>query len=181
MIVVVDCVHFQSESEYGNGALVDGLQRLASLCSKLILLDRGWAPSIESAQIVPFPRYSRSRFNAADSILLEAMARSMKCDLLVSTGFTSPLSIPQILFWPSEIEAQPGRETDEKKLSWVYSHALVCSVPFVGTQMRDLPSRPIVDSLDDALELSAHSSDFYDRWARLRRIQDEIDPVIWGD
>jgi len=88
-------------------------------------LDRFNAPEFTRITKFPFPSYS-SKYNAADSALIEKICQFWSADIFLSTSYTSPLSTPSIAIVhdmiPEKFNVQVGASDLKEKEIWI-SHA----------------------------------------------------------
>lgn len=95
--LVVDCVFFQLNNTGIARVWRSVLEPLArSGDVELVLLDRGHAPAVEGALVVPFPEYSFA-YSAEDSMLIQKLCDHYGADVFTSTYYTSPLETPMVL------------------------------------------------------------------------------------
>ncbi|MBL8525656.1 MAG: glycosyltransferase family 4 protein [Betaproteobacteria bacterium] len=64
---------------------------------EVFILDRGDAPAVEGATLVPFPSRKLSEHSACDSALIQRMCDFHGIDIFTSTYYTTPLSTPMLL------------------------------------------------------------------------------------
>lgn len=97
MRLLVDGVFFQLASSGIARVWSSLLPRLVARGNlELFVLDRGGAPDVVGATMVPFPSY-RDRYTADDSLLLQKICDHFAIDVFTTTYYTSPLSIPMLL------------------------------------------------------------------------------------
>jgi glycosyltransferase involved in cell wall biosynthesis len=95
--LLVDCVFFQLNNTGIARVWRSVLERLArSGTVELVLLDRGHAPRVDGAVVVPFPEYSFA-YSADDSMLIQKLCDHYGADVFTSTYYTSPLGTPMVL------------------------------------------------------------------------------------
>ncbi|MFP1130190.1 glycosyltransferase family 4 protein [Asticcacaulis sp. W401b] len=92
----------------------------------LFMLDRGNAPLITGATVIPFPSYDLSRNTAADSVLIQKICDLYKIDVFSTTYYTTPLRTPSVLVVYDMIPELLGfdlsfRDWKEKKAAILYS------------------------------------------------------------
>lgn len=63
----------------------------------VLVLDRGGLPDIPGMQRIPFPTYTRERYNADDSALIQKVCDRYDVDVFTSTYYTTPLITPMFL------------------------------------------------------------------------------------
>lgn len=92
----------------------------------LFIMDRGNAPLIKEATIIPFPTYDLSKNTAADSILIQNICDQYNIDVFSSTYYTTPLRTPSALvvydMIPELLKFDLSfRDWKEKKNAIIYS------------------------------------------------------------
>lgn len=202
--LVVDGAAFQLGLSHAV-ALWESLLTPLARSLDLVLLDRGRAPAVPNATLVPFPSY-KSAFAAADSILLDQTCSHLGADTFVSTTYTTPLRIPMVLLVDDgegvgDRRAAP-RERQERELAIHYACERLCTGRTARDGLlREFPSlgpdavsvcdstsgHPLPDpnSIAESLLQSVarvtarheqHAYDeFFDEWDRLRRLQADVD------
>lgn len=179
----------------------DVLSELASRHS-LVILDRGNTPILSGAMRIPFPAYY-GKDTAADSALIQELCALYKAEVFVSTGYTSPLSTPSLLFLGDAPESVPeltdNRWAMEKELAIHFARSLVCASDRVRddlvaryprlrrSQIGVIEARRENERSTPAAEIErrllamrdAHQRGVYDaflaRWSELRTIQAAVD------
>lgn len=133
MALVVDGVFFQL-AQSGIARIWRALLPLLSqrLDMPVVLLDRGGInmtpPGVE---VVPFPTYKSSKFNPADSQLLEQVCQHYGAEVFVSTYYSTPLETPSLLMVYDMIPERmhfdmSAREWREKELAIAHARRHVC-------------------------------------------------------
>ena len=70
---------------------------IADTTLDILVLDRGGLPYITGIQRIPFPTYTRERYNADDSALIQKVCDHYAVDVFTSTYYTSPLTTPMFV------------------------------------------------------------------------------------
>ncbi len=131
MDIVVDGVFFQLAKSGIARVWRSVLPELARRPdTTLTLLDRGGCPDLPGVRRLQFPSYS-SKYNAADSALLEQFCRHLGADLFLSTYYTTPLATPSVALVYDMIPERLGfelgwRDWQEKELCLAHARRHVC-------------------------------------------------------
>lgn len=131
MNLLIDAVFFQFASN-GIARVWNSIleQVVQSENVNLFILDRGNAPKISGATMIPFPSYDLSRHSAADSFVIQDICDLYKIDVFSSTYYTTPVHTPSCLVVYDMIPELLGfdlshRDWKEKKVAILYSHAQI--------------------------------------------------------
>lgn len=157
MALVVDGVFFQL-AQTGIARLWRTILPLliARLEMPVVFLDRGGdTGEFSGAEVVPFPTY-KSKYNAADSELLEQVCRHYDAKVFMSTYYTTPLNTPSLLLVYDMIPERLGfdlsaRDWQEKEIAIAHARRHVC---ISGSTRRDLLD--IYPEIDPATTTVAH-------------------------
>ena len=157
-----------------------------------MLLDRGNLTIPDGIVAIQFPSYSPSRFNAADSLLIQKVCDQFEIDLFVSSTPT-PVRTPMLLLVLA-IELQPlisSRTAMELELAKAFASFAIFETEdclMAGLKHPRLSKKHIVDVCEigsfkpEALDTSdsvSQEPNFYNDWSRLRAMQADVDTVIW--
>jgi hypothetical protein len=159
---------------------------------QLAVLDRGGRPLLDQVVGLPFPAHSGSD-GAADSLLIQRLCDRFAIDVFASTGNTSPVSTPSVLFIPSLAMLDSNDPEDHACLA--YACRYVCTSESVMTRLLShfpevLASHVTVcvgepAAIAGGLETAAHQlcaearggayEAFFQEWKRIREIQAAVD------
>ena len=200
MTVVIDGALFSLDAPHATPAWAGILSRLgADSGMRIVLLDRGGAPSdFDGVEVVPFPSYN-AKFGAADSVLLEQICRHFAADAFVSTHVTTPLETPSVKVVDDEVitrlttgvEDPEGRENS---IAIAHARRFVCTSHSVRAELLNFfpelaeeplpvagPGVGLAETLVDELRLciadsaSGRYDDFTRHWKDLRQFQASVD------
>lgn len=133
MSLVVDGVFFQL-AQSGIARIWRSILPLLSqrIDMPIVLLDRGGLrDGIPGVEIVPFPSYKSSKFNAADSQLIEQTCRRYNAKLFASTYYSTPMETPSLLMVYDMIPERlhfdlSAREWWEKEIAIAHARRHIC-------------------------------------------------------
>jgi len=135
MIIVIDSVMSQlAPKEIGARWARLSRKLIASIAahegSSVVVLDRGGTPPLTGAVTYPFPSY-RFMESSADSGLLQKFCDFIQADVFVSSGLTTPLTIPTVQLVlaainPASADKASPRLDVERRLACLYSSATLC-------------------------------------------------------
>jgi hypothetical protein len=190
--LLVDCVAFQKQASVRElwHPIIAWLAKLPSL--EVFLLDRGGVPMIGETAALPFPAHL-GQLGAADSLLIQRFCDHLSVDVFTSTGSTTPVATPGVLFVPSSEVLLSSDPEDRASLS--YAQRYLCSSgKLLASLLADYPEVPpscaVVCSEDPrtisieienaARVLSADArsgsyESFFEDWKRIREIQAAVD------
>ena len=159
---------------------------------RLLLMDRGGGPTLDSATALPFPAHT-GREGAADSLLIQQLCDEFAIDVFVSTGSTSPVTAPSVLLVhsPELLDAADP----EAQACLTFAQRYVCTSRSLLSRLRtrcpEVPASHVAVCSDDAeaiaagLEAAAHAlcaeaqggayDRFFREWKRVREIQAAVD------
>lgn len=199
--VLVDGAVFSEPGSPHVAMWKDVLSELAGRHS-LVVLDRGNTPILGGAMRIPFPAYY-GKDTAADSALIQELCALYGAEVFLSTGYTSPLSTPSLLFVGDTLEGvtqvDDDRRTMEKELAIHFARSLVCASDRVRDDLvaryprlqhseigvieagRENERSTLAAEIERRLLAmrDAHQRGVYDaflaRWSELRTIQAAVD------
>jgi hypothetical protein len=190
--ILVDGITFQR----GASSAALWLAVIARLAQRpelqISLLDRGGCPSQDQVVGLPFPAHVGSD-GAADSLLIQRLCDRFAIDVFASTGNTSPVATPSVLFIPSLTMLESNDPEDQTSLA--YAHRYVCASESILRRLlaqfpEVLASHVTVcveepASIASGLAGAAHQvcaevrggayNAFFQEWKRIREIQAAVD------